>query len=203
MVHTCMRQVSQIWHLAAAPPAATLSWLCAHAVQSLNWSRSHAVKSDAAGGIGYPWLAAPSEPALQSVPRVCILSNVWSHELSSDSAVGRFAGSRSRHRSTVRRSPRSFLSLSAVSALGPSHGSSVRPAIASCTAWSASAPTEWRGKARSPVRSSKAMTPMDQMSTADSTSMTFSPASSAWTTSGGAYFSEKLSDAVLPTRLCD
>ena len=72
------------------------------------------------------------EPALQKVvPCVRMWSNVWSQELTNAAAVGRFAGSRSRHRITVRFSPRSFCSRCCVASLDPSHGSSARPAMAS------------------------------------------------------------------------
>ena len=71
------------------------------------------------------------EPALKVDHRVRMWSNVWSQELTNAAAVGRFAGSRSRHRITVRFSPRSFSSRRCVTSLDPSHGSSARPAMAS------------------------------------------------------------------------
>ena len=46
--------------------------------------------------------AEPPEVLLQSVPRVCMLSNVWSQECSSWSALGRANGSRPRHLSTCK-----------------------------------------------------------------------------------------------------
>lgn len=130
------------------------------------------------------------ESASKAVPRVCMLSNVWSQEVTNAAAVGRFVGSRSRHRITVRLSPRNFSSLRCADLLSPSHGSNARPAMASCTALSDAALMSWMGKARSPVRSSKAMTPTAHMSTAASMWMVLQPASKARTTSGAAYFKE-------------
>ena len=139
------------------------------------------------------------DAVLKVEPRLCMLSNACSHDCSNASDVGRAVGSRARHLSTVRRSPRSFSCRPFAASLAPSHGSSVRPKSAALTA--ASDPEELTaagGKTRSPVSSSKAMTPMAQMSTAALTWMVLLPASRARTTSGAAYFREKIRRAVVP-----
>ena len=98
---------------------------------------------------------------LPNVPCVFILSNTCSQDASSAPADGRRPASLSRHASTAPLSPRNFVHRAACPATPASHGS-LRP----CTALTTSSSVASRGNTRSWVSSSKAITPMAQMSAA-------------------------------------